>query len=127
MPEEPFAEFARRLNAACDLAGVAGGRARAAAVATRWNVTNEASRRWLRGLSLPEQLRVQAMAKAYHVSYEWLATGAGEMLAPKRKGGVSDAGSLYAAGSSREMALVARFRTLSPRRQAALLELIADD
>jgi hypothetical protein len=131
MPDEPFADFARRLNDACDVAGVPAGRARAAAVATRWNVTKEASRKWLRGLSLPEQLRVQAMAKSYQVSYEWLATGDGSMLPGKRQSAVGDARVGYNvvddAVTARELALLARFRALSSRRQAPLLELIASD
>jgi transcriptional regulator with XRE-family HTH domain len=65
-----------------------------------------------------------SLANALRVSALWLERGVGtpepvaiHEAAPPYGGDVSEF----------ELALVVRFRTLSPRRQAALLELIADD
>jgi transcriptional regulator with XRE-family HTH domain len=71
--------FAKRLNQACDHAGIAevGRRSR---FASEFGVSRESVRKWLMGESIPETKRIGLLAKWLDVSGEWLLTGNGEMI-----------------------------------------------
>jgi hypothetical protein len=130
MVAERYPDFANRLNLACEVAGVESGRHRVSALATAWKVNKETARKWVRGLALPEQHRMQAMAAKYSVSYEWLSTGRGPMIMaaqrlqePMRE----PYGPLMEISDLREMLLLTKFRELSERKRRALLEIISSD
>jgi len=73
------AQFAERLNQACDLAGIPSGRGRRADLARMFNVSGESARKWLSGESIPKSSRVVQIALRLGVNGEWLLTGRGEM------------------------------------------------
>ena len=68
--------FAKRLNLACDRAGIpAKGSGRQAAVATLFEVSQKGARKWLEGEAIPNTKRLPAMARMLGVTTEWLLTG----------------------------------------------------
>lgn len=76
--------FAKRLTRALDHARFPDGRTRTSALAMHFNVSRETARKWLSGIALPEMERMIEMAVDFRVSFEWLATGRGEMTAATR-------------------------------------------
>ncbi len=84
VPHDPKEEFARRLNAALDAAGVPPkGRGRQVTVAKMFGVSQKGARKWLVGEALPTTKRIALIAKRLGVRGEWLLTGQG----PMRPGG----------------------------------------
>lgn len=79
MSTAPYQEFAGRLHRALDRAKFPAERSRTGALATRYAVTRETARKWLSGLALPEMDRMIRLSTDFRVSFEWLATGRGEM------------------------------------------------
>lgn len=73
----PHEEFAGRLRKALDTVNFPGDRARAGALADKYAVSRETTRKWLLGLALPELPRIIELAQDTGASLEWLATGRG--------------------------------------------------
>lgn len=72
-------DFARRLNEVLDDASYpAKHDGRQLQLGRDWDVTDKGARKWIEGESIPEIRRLILMAKRYHVSLEWLATGRGK-------------------------------------------------
>jgi transcriptional regulator with XRE-family HTH domain len=66
-------EFAKRLDEACDAAGLPGFRAgRQSMIAKEMGVTAEASRRWFAGESIPRVETIHRLAKFLRVDPSWL-------------------------------------------------------
>lgn len=71
--------FSRRLQYACDLAGIAAlGKGRQTDIAEKLGVSVEAVRKWLSDESRPNPGRLDDLARLLKVSPGWLATGEGE-------------------------------------------------
>lgn len=71
-------QFSKRLNELCDEAGIPPiGKARQTTVAKIFMVSQEAARKWLGGLGLPELERSIGIAKHFNAYLEWLLTGRG--------------------------------------------------
>lgn len=120
MTQAPHAEFARRLQAALDAAGLVAGRQRTGTLAEQHGVSRETARKWLAGLALPELTRMIELALHHHVSFEWLATGRGE---PTREGlTMRDAWLKY--GDPDEARLLQLIRNLSRKQRRALIDLL---
>lgn len=115
----PHAAFSRRLHAALDQSGFARGRGRTSTLAGQYEVSREAARKWLSGNALPDLDRIVRMAVQTGVSFEWLATGRGEMKTDTR---IREAPEHYSNGvGDKIMVLV---RQLPPDKQRALLEFL---
>lgn len=71
--------FDQRLRAALEHAGISTHRAAPGRIASMFGVSREAARKWLEGESRPTNRRLEEMAAALNVRYEWLATGRGPM------------------------------------------------
>jgi len=74
-----YKEFADRLRQMLDRARFEEGRGRTGALADRYAVSRETARKWLAGLALPELARIIELAKDFDASFEWLATGRGQV------------------------------------------------
>ena len=85
VPPVPYEQFSARLQRLLDHARFSGGRARNGALAARYGVSRETARKWLTGLSLPELERMMELAVDFGGSFEWLATGRGDMLIPPKR------------------------------------------
>lgn len=70
-------DFSKRLGWALSHAGVPDGKLRRAAVAKKFNVSVETTRKWLTGLVLPDPWRILAIAEELGVCAEYLLTGKG--------------------------------------------------
>ncbi|CAG9256145.1 hypothetical protein PCAR4_40231 [Paraburkholderia caribensis] len=71
--------FSARLNEALDhIRFPAKGRGRQQALADQMGVSQKGARKWLEGESMPEQVRLEALADWLQVNFEWLAKGTGE-------------------------------------------------
>ena len=75
----PYEKFADRLRQMLDRARFEEGRGRTGALADRYAVSRETARKWLTGLTLPELARIIELAKDFDASFEWLATGRGQV------------------------------------------------
>jgi hypothetical protein len=117
----PHAAFARRLGQALDHSGFTRGRGRTTALATRYAVSRETSRKWLTGLAMPELERIIELAMHSGVSFEWLVTGRGAMLADSLSVRESQPGPYATPEQRKLLEMVVR---LTPRRRRALLELL---
>lgn len=68
--------FAKRLNLACDRAGIAAkGSGRQVALGKLFGVSQNGARKWLEGEAIPNTKRLPAMARMLGVTTEWLLTG----------------------------------------------------
>ena len=117
----PHVAFANRLRLACDEAGVPGGRHRVTAVATHFGVARETARLWFAGRAMPELARLIEIARDYHCSLDWLATGRGT---PSRV--LHEKASAYEALSPQERRVVTAMRGLTPKRRSGLVALLSE-
>lgn len=67
--------FSRRLSMALDRIGYIKGRGRRVALARDLEVTGEAARKWLSGLSIPAMDKAISLAVLAQVDVDWLLTG----------------------------------------------------
>ncbi|MFC4729207.1 DNA-binding protein [Coralloluteibacterium thermophilus] len=116
----PYAEFADRLHQTLDRALFVQGRGRTGALADRYAVSREAARKWLCGLALPELSRIIELALDFDVSFEWLATGRGQIQL-----GVGEPSALYRRLTDSEDRLLVIFRTLPEAKQKLLLDFLS--
>lgn len=114
-----YADFASRLQLACDEAGVPGGRQRVVAVATHFGVARETARLWFAGRALPELSRLIEIAAEYRCSLDWLAMGRGPAF-PK----VGEAASHYEVLSVQERRVIDAMRKLTVKRRDGLVALL---
>ena len=108
---------------ALDQARFERGRSRASALANRYAVSRETSRKWLNGLSLPEMERMMEMAVDFEVSLDWLATGRSTVEGRS----VNDIPATYRHSqplSEDEMGVVQTLRRLPERKGRVLRDLI---
>ena len=118
--EAPYEHFASRLQKALDRADFEPGRGRTGALADRYAVSRETSRKWLAGLALPEFSRIIELAKDFDVSLEWLATGRGSAAL-----GVAEASAVYRRLSDNEGRLLEAFRKLPETKRQALVKFLS--
>lgn len=72
--------FATRLNKVLDEKGYAvRGRAQKILAETGLDISDRAINKWLKGESIPDHSNLAVLSSLYHVSFDWLATGHGEM------------------------------------------------
>ena len=116
-----FEGFSRRLHQALDNAGFVKGRLRTGELARENNVSRETARKWLSGLALPELERMIGLAVQASVSFEWLATGRGEMVVSNSR--VGEGGGEYHL-SNDEARLARIIHRLPNAKRSALLVLL---
>lgn len=119
----PAEDFAKRLRWSLDHAGFARGRGRASALALRYGVSRETSRKWLNGMAMPELERMIELATDFGVSFDWLATGRMPTLPANR---LAEAAADYdtAPLSGDEMKVLRSLRRLPPPKLHVILDLI---
>ena len=118
----PAEDFARRLHWALDQARFERGRGRASALAERYAVSRQTSRKWLSGLALPELARLMEIANDFQVSFDWLATGRGDSAAKRLQEPVAAPyGSPLSDG---EIRVIQALRRLPGPKARVLLDLI---
>lgn len=78
MATAALSAFAQRLVQACNEAGIPG-RGRQTLIAKKLNVSQQAVRKWLDGLSYPEMPRAVELANLLEVNVNWLLQGSGPM------------------------------------------------
>lgn len=120
MATAPYDDFSRRLHRALDYAGFVVGRPRTSALADEHGVSRETARKWLSGLALPELHRLIDLAVRCQVSFEWLATGRGNLKSAMSA--VAEARSGY--GDQEELRLLGMVRKLSRKKRQALIALL---
>ncbi len=114
--DDERAAFSRRLNEACDDAGLpAKGQGRQLAVAKLFHVTQKGARKWLEGEAVPHTKRLPQIAERLGVTVEWLLTGA----APKKAGAASDTSPGHGVFSREELEFAALARQLPPAMRRA--------
>lgn len=123
MPQASHKQFAERLGQIWDYANVPRGDKRTAAVAERFGVSRESARKWCRGLSIPKDERLRAMAVQLDISYEWLSTGRGTMVGTDLS--VRETPNKY--DSAELVRLNGLVRNLSRKKQRALIQLLEDE
>jgi len=116
----PYEAFARRLHQALDHAGFVKGRLRTGELAREKNVSRETARKWLSGQGLPELDRMIGLAVETCTSFEWLATGRGDM--ELKAGGVREDSGFY--GDQDEIRLLRIVKHMPKAKQHALLLLL---
>ncbi len=90
-PQEVALQFAVRLNALCDEAGIPPkGENRQKEVGDLFGVSQKGARKWLEGIGLPVLARATEIAIHFNVGVEWLLTGRGDKrilrkLSPKHQ------------------------------------------
>ncbi|MBX9609721.1 MAG: helix-turn-helix transcriptional regulator [Gammaproteobacteria bacterium] len=90
-PERERLAFAKRLNEACDDAGVpAKHHGRQGALASLFGVTQKGARKWLEGESMPSPTRWPEFGAKLHVRPEWLFLGQGGKTEASRTASVID-------------------------------------
>lgn len=122
----PHEEFAGRLRKALDAVNFPSDRARAGALADKYAVSRETTRKWLLGLALPELPRIIELAQDTRVSFEWLATGRYEIAPPASQAswGVAENPPPVYVDQGTELQLLQAFRSMSPKKQKALVQLL---
>lgn len=122
MAQYPHKDFAHRLHQALDFAGFPAGRQRTGALSEHYGVSRETARKWLIGLALPELERMIEIAVQQRVSFEWLATGRGNL---EGKGlHVREQPSKYE--DAEELRLIGLVRRLPRKRRRALIQLLEE-
>jgi len=116
----PYEEFAERLRQTLDRARFVEGRGRTGALADRYAVSRETVRKWLTGLTLPELARIVELAKDFDVSFEWLATGRGQVHL-----GVGEKSPAYRRLTDNEGRLLDAFRNLPEPKRRLLVEFLS--
>jgi transcriptional regulator with XRE-family HTH domain len=116
----PYEAFAERLRHMLDRADFPSGRARTGALADRYAVSRETARKWLTGLALPELTRIIELAKDLDASFEWLATGRGNVQLR-----VGDTAATYRHLTDNQERLLIAFGKLPEAKRKLLLEFLA--
>lgn len=116
----PYEEFADRLRRMLDRARFEEGRGRTGALADRYAVSRETARKWLTGLTLPELARIIELAKDFDASFEWLATGRGQVQLA-----VAEKPSAYRHLTDNEGRLLEAFRKLPESKRRLLVEFLS--
>jgi transcriptional regulator with XRE-family HTH domain len=122
----PHEAFAGRLRKALDAINFPSDRARAGALADKYAVSRETTRKWLLGLALPELPRIIEIAQDTGASFEWLATGRYDTLpqTPPASQGVAESQFTAYADQGLELQLLQAFRSMPLKKQKALVELL---
>lgn len=113
----PYEDFAERLRHALDRVDFASGRARTGALADRYAVSRETARKWLTGLALPELARIIELAKDLDTSFEWLATGRGQVQLR-----INESPPIYRQLTNAEVRVLQLFNTLPEDKRKLLLQ-----
>lgn len=116
----PYKEFADRLRQMLDRARFEEGRGRTSALADRYAVSRETARKWLAGLALPELARIIELAKDFDASFEWLATGRGQIYLL-----VAEKSAVYRRLTDNERRLLDAFRKLPENKRRQLLAFLS--
>lgn len=116
----PYEDFAERLRQTLDRARFEEGRGRTGALADRYAVSRETTRKWLNGLTLPELARIIELAKDFHVSFEWLATGRGQAHLA-----VAEKSAAYRRLTDSESRLLDAFRNLPEPKRRLLVDFLS--
>ncbi len=116
----PYENFADRLRQTLDRARFVEGRGRTGALADRYAVSRETVRKWLTGLTLPELARIVELAKDFDVSFEWLATGRGQVNL-----GVGEKSPAYRRLTDNEGRLLDAYRNLPEPKRQLLVEFLS--
>lgn len=116
----PYEEFADRLRQMLDRARFEEGRGRTGALADRYAVSRETARKWLAGLTLPELARIIELAKDFDASFEWLATGRGQVHLA-----VAEKSPAYRRLTDNESRLLDAFRKLPEHKRRLLVEFLS--
>lgn len=122
MVHVPHHDFSRRLHRALDYAGFVVGRPRTSTLADEYDVSRETSRKWLSGLALPELHRMIDLAVRCQVSFEWRATGRGNLKSSMAA--VAETRAAY--GDQEELRLLGIVRKLPRKKRQALIALLDD-
>lgn len=117
----PYEDFADRLRRTLDRARFVEGRGRTGALAHRYAVSRETARKWLTGLTLPELARIIELAKDFDASFEWLATGRGQV----HLGVGEDASFAYRRLTDDEGRLLDAFRSLPESKRRLLVDFLS--
>ncbi|TAL86357.1 MAG: DNA-binding protein [Rhodanobacter sp.] len=117
----PYEDFADRLRRTLDRARFVEGRGRTGALADRYAVSRETARKWLTGLTLPELARIIELAKDFDASFEWLATGRGQV----QLGVGEEASCAYRRLTEHESRLLDAFRSLPESKRRLLVEFLS--
>jgi transcriptional regulator with XRE-family HTH domain len=113
-PEAEKLAFAKRLNEACDMAGIPPkGKGRQQTIAKMFGVTQKGARKWLEGEAIPETKRIPEISRALRVAGEWLLTGTGSSPAT----GIREEAARYSPDTLR---LAEAIQSLSPSARATL-------
>lgn len=115
-----YEEFADRLRRMLDRARFEEGRGRTGALADRYAVSRETARKWLTGLTLPELARIIELAKDFDASFEWLATGRGQIHLA-----VAEKSPTYRHLTDNERRLLDAFRKLPESKRRQLVEFLS--
>lgn len=115
-----YKEFAERLRQMLDRARFEEGRGRTGALADRYAVSRETARKWLAGLTLPELARIIELAKDFDASFEWLATGRGQVHLA-----VAEKSPAYRRLTDNESRLLDAFRNLPEPKRRLLVEFLS--
>lgn len=108
--------FAKRLNLACDRAGIpAKGSGRQVVLGELFGVSQNGARKWLEGEAIPNTKRLPAMARTLSVTAEWLLTGDD----PSHTGGlpVGEEAQTY---DLEDLRVARAIRSLPPKSRVAL-------
>lgn len=116
----PYQEFAERLRQMLDRARFEEGRKRNGALADRYAVSRETTRKWLTGLALPELARIIELAKDFDASFEWLATGRGHIQMA-----VAEKSATYRRLTDDESRLLDAFRKLPESKRQLLVDFLS--
>ncbi len=116
----PYEEFADRLRRMLDRARFEGGRGRTGALADRYAVSRETTRKWLAGITMPELARIVELAKDFDASFEWLATGRGHAHLV-----IAEKSPAYRRLTDNESRLLDTFRKLPEAKRRLLVEFLS--
>lgn len=117
-----YKDFADRLHHMLDRAQFEEGRARTSTLADRYAVSRETARKWLAGLALPELARIVELAKDFDASFEWLATGRGEVHLL-----VAEKSTIYRRLTDNERRLLDAFRKLPEVKRRHLVAFLSHE
>lgn len=116
----PYEEFADRLRQVLDRAHFEEGRGRTRTLANRYAVSRETARKWLTGLALPELARIIELAMDFDASFEWLATGRGQIQLL-----VAEKPAVYRRLTDDETRLLQAFRKLPETKRRLLVDFLS--